>query len=645
MRAGLLREAGARAGPMLVVAGGVLTGVSLFAGGGSSYPPLVGIGGTAILVAGVALALVLWGVLLWPRLDRAGWVFVALLTALVVWTGITVWWSVVPDSSWESLNRGLVYLAFLVTGLLIGAAVVGAPRLVAVGLAALLAAVMVWALAGKVVPNLFPDGARVARLRDPIDYWNGLALLAVMALPLGLWLAVRREHIRPARVAGVLLLFVAGVTLLLTYSRGGVIVALIALGVFMWIFPQRLEALAALALAGPAAIAVAAWAFTEPGVSSDLQPYDVRLRDGLQFGIILVVVGAAVAVAAHQALSREERWRPRFRWQLPARRLAGGAAVALVVAVLVASGGNPVSWARDGWDELTNPVSTTGTGPSRYGDLNLNSRWTWWEEAWTLFTDRPLGGVGAGTFAVARRPIRTNTTYAVAPHNVALQFLAETGIVGFLLFAGAVAAAATGVVRTLRLLDERQAAAATALTLGALAYLLHALIDYDWDFLALTAPLMVVLGVLLAAGRSARPRPRSALWAATALLAVPALIFSLAAPWLSDRDVADAYGAVERDDPRAALDDADLARSLNPLSIDPLLAAAAAYEAIGDERSALDRYVDAVDLQPRNWRSWYELGQFELAIGFRDLGISHLKRSRELDPLGPANEVLVSLGE
>jgi hypothetical protein len=630
---------------MLAVAGGVLIAVSLFAGGGSSYGPLVGIGGLAILVVGVALAIVLLGALPSPHLDRAGWIFVALLTALVVWTGITVWWSVVPDSSWEYLNRGLVYLAFLVAGLLLGAAVVGAPRLAAAGLAALFAAVMVWALAGKVVPNLFPDGARVARLRDPIDYWNGLALLAAMALPLGLWLAVRRDHIRSARVAAVLLLFVAGVTLLLTYSRGGVIVALIAVGAFVAIVPQRLEALAALALAVPAAIVVGAWAFTQPGVSSDLQPYDVRLRDGLQFGIVLVLVGAVVAVAAHQVLAREERWRPRFRWQLARRHLAVAAAAVLVVAVLAVSGGNPVSWARDGWDELTNPASTTGTGPGRYGDLNLNSRWTWWEEAWTLFTDQPLGGVGAGTFAVARRPIRTNTTYAVAPHNVALQFLAETGIVGFLLFAGAVAAAAMGVVRTLRLLDERQAAAATALALGVLAYLLHALIDYDWDFLALTAPVMVVLGVLLAAGRSARSRPRSALWAVLAVLAVPALIFSLAAPWLSDRYVADAYAAVERHDPVAAVDDADLARSLNPLSIDPLLAEAAAYEAIGDERIALDRYVDAVDLQPRNWRSWYELGQFELAIGFRDLGIRHLKRSRELDPLGPANDVLVTMGE
>jgi hypothetical protein len=642
MRAGLLRGAGARAAPLLLAAGGLVTGLALFGGGGSSYSPLVGIGGAAIVVAAATLALGWWGVFRRPRLDLAGWAFVAALGALVVWIGLSVWWSVAPDSSWEYLNRGFVYLGFLVIGLFIGAAVPGAPRAVAGGLAVLLAAVMAWALAGKVVPNLFPDGARIARLRDPIDYWNGLALLAAMALPLALWLVVRREHVRAVRVAGVVLLYALSVTLLLTYSRGGVVVVLVTLAAFMVICAQRLETLAALALAVPAAILVAAWAFTEPGISSDLQPYDVRLRDGIQFGVVLLVVGGAVGVAAHEALVREDRWRARFRWKLSGRRLAAGAAVALLVVVLGASGGNPVAWVEDGWREFTNPTSGAGSGPERFRELNLNSRWTWWEEAWTLFTDHPVGGVGAGTFAVARRTIRTNTTYAIAPHNVGLQFLAETGVIGFLLLAGAVAAAGAGVVASIRRLEDAQAAAAGALSVGLLAYLLHALIDYDWDFVALTAPVMVVLGVLLAAGRASSPPVRLPVWALSSLLAAPVLLFSLAAPWLADRKAADAYAAIARMEPHNAVDDADRARTLNPLSIHPLLASAAAYEALGDERAALARYVEAVDLQPRNWQTWYELGRFELSIGFRDLALRHLTRSRELDPLGPANDLLAA---
>ncbi len=315
-----------------------------------------------------------------------------------------------------------------------------------------------------------------------------------------------------------------------------------------------------------------------------------------------------------------------------------------MVAVVAASGGHPVGWLRDGFREFTNPVSAAGSAPGRFGSFSSNSRWTWWKEAWQLFEDKPLDGTGAATFAIARRPIRENTTFATEPHNIGLQFLAETGLVGFLLAGGATAAAILGVLAAIRRLAGDESAAATALAVAALAYLLHALVDYDWDFLALTAPLLVVLGVLLAAGVPPRRRSRSILWAAATIVAATAVLFSLAAPWLASRRVDAAFAALRRDDPQAALDRAESAHSLNPLAIEPLLAIAAAEEAAGRNRAALERYVEAVELQPKNWRTWYELGQFELDKGNRDSGILHLQRARDLDPLGPANDLLLQLG-
>lgn len=638
---------GARTTPVataLVVAAGFLSVFALFAANGSAYGPLVWIGGAGIAVAGAGAGLVLWGLLPWPRLDRTALAFVALLAAFVIWTGLTVLWSVTPDLSWEYVNRGIVYLAFALVGLLIGTAMPRAVPAVAAGLTLLVAAVLVWALAGKVVPDLFPDGERIARLRDPIGYWNGLALLAAIALPLALWVAVRREHPRPARAAAVLLLFVATVTLLLTYSRGGVVVALVLVAVYLAIVPQRVEAIAALALSLPAAIVVSAWAFSQPGLVDDRQPYDDRLRAGVLLGVVLVVVGGAVAAAAQFVLAREDRLRPRVRWELSVSRLAAGAAAALVVVVLAASGGHPIDWVRDGFREFANPVSAAGSDPTRLGSLNSNSRWTWWKEAWQLFEDEPIGGTGAASFAVARRPIRVNTTFAIEPHNIALQFLSETGIVGFFLFTGVAAAAAAGVVTAIRRLPALEAAAASALAVAVLGYLLHALIDYDWDFIALTAPVMLVLGILLAAGRVPRPRAPAPLWAVAPVLVAAAAMFSLAAPWVAARDVDDAYAAIEDGQTGEALTQARRARRLNPVSIEPLLALAAAEEARGSRAAALERYVQAVELQPLNWQSWYELGRFELGVGLRGPGLRHLRRARELDPLGPANDLLVALG-
>jgi hypothetical protein len=315
-----------------------------------------------------------------------------------------------------------------------------------------------------------------------------------------------------------------------------------------------------------------------------------------------------------------------------------------VVAVLAASGGHPVDWVRDGAREFTNPVSTAGGDPTRLASLSSNSRWTWWKETWTIARDYPLGGAGAGSFAVARRPIRVNTTHTLEPHNIALQFLAETGIVGLLLFAGAVGAAAVAVVSSVRRVAGSEQAAAQALGVGLLAYLLHALLDYDWDFVALTGPIMLVLGVLLATGRNSRPRNRSPVWAAGTVLVAGVLVFSLVSPWLASRAVAGAYEAVEQGEIGDALDDSRRARALNPLAIEPLFATAVAEEGRGDDPAALERYVEAVELQPRNWRTWFELGRYELGTGRQEAGIRHLQQSRELDPLGPANDLLRQRG-
>jgi hypothetical protein len=152
MQAGLPRGAGAPTGPLLLLGSGLLAALALFAGDGSSYSPLVGIGGLALVAAGAGLALAFWGVIPLPRLAGPALGFGVCFAALVGWIGLSVMWSVAPDLSWEYANRALVYLAFLSIGLVIGA---WRPplRWVAAGAGLLSAAVVGWALAGKVIPD------------------------------------------------------------------------------------------------------------------------------------------------------------------------------------------------------------------------------------------------------------------------------------------------------------------------------------------------------------------------------------------------------------------------------------------------------------------------------------------------------------
>src|SRR5206468_2532805 len=117
-----------------------------------------------------------------------------------------------------------------------------ATRAAAAGLAALLGLVLAYALLAKGIPSLYPDYGRLARLRSPVGYWNALALLGDMALVLGLWRAARR------RVDGALLVFAGVLVVLLAYSRGGVVVGVIAAAAWLALDARRLDSLTALAI-------------------------------------------------------------------------------------------------------------------------------------------------------------------------------------------------------------------------------------------------------------------------------------------------------------------------------------------------------------------------------------------------------------
>jgi hypothetical protein len=626
---------------IVLAASAALLGLSVFAGGGADDARLVSVGAASVVVAALGVVWILLGRAPAPRVGSDGAALVALVVAYVAWGGLSIAWSIDGERSWDVLDRGLVYVALLVVGVLAGAASRRSPSLAAGALGVVLGAAVLWALLGKVVPPLGPDPERSARLRAPVGYWNALALLVAMALPVWLWAAAERRHAVALRLGACALLVASFAALLLTTSRGGLLVSAVAVGAWLLLARTRLEGAVALLLAAPAGCVVGAVGLALDGVSEP----GVRDRGaaGAAFGLALVVVCAAVAVAAAWLIREEGR-----RELSPERRRARGRAVALVAAALALLVllvgtiriGNPVAWAGDRVDEFRNPTTLNlGQGPARIVSFSSNHRWTWWNESWDLFRADPWSGSGAGTFELARKPIRQDTQAPIAPHEIGLQALAETGIVGFVLLAGAVAAAAWVVVRALRRLDgERPAAVALAAAL--VAYLAHSLIDMGWEYLAATAPALLALGVLVSAGREPgerfEPRPLAA--AATAAVALTVLA-SLALPWLAERKVEDAYEAFDRGDAVGAARAASDARDLNPLALEPLLVQALAAEVAGADDAALRLYREAIDLQPRNGDTHFQLGLYQLET-LREPCVAYdaLNDAYTLDPRGPAGE-------
>jgi hypothetical protein len=555
-----------------------LTGLALFFGGGSGDGSLWWLG-TAAAVA-ILVALATRGV---PR----GLLALLPLALLVGWLALSISWSWLPDRSWDYADRGLAYLLFAILGLWLA----GRRRELALGLCVLLGAVATWALAAKVFPPLYDYGPpEPTRLRAPVGLWNQLALLGDIALPLALW---RR------RVAGTLLAYTWLVALVLTYSRGGLATAIVVVAVYLALADERLDRGAVLVAAALPAGVVAGIAFALPGVTSDGQSNSTRWHDGLIFGAALVL-GAGAAVLLTRA--------PRPRDTPALRRVliaAGALAVVAVVALAVVKGG---SFGNN---------TQVGNSSSRLGSSSSNFRTVWWHQAIDAWRLQKLEGIGAGSFQLANLRFRDSyLDVTTEPHSLPLQFLSETGIVGFALFVAAVGFLLRG--------SWGRHGPELALALALPAYLLHSLIDIDWDFLAVSGPVFLIAGALVGGVPLRRFPPFGVLAAAGAALFVGVV---LVLPWLGERWANDALGA----SPATAVRLADRANSVDPLLVEPLWAKALAAEEQGQPRRAFGFYVDAVRRQPKNPETWRAAGQYAFTLQCWRSAYTYLERFTELD--------------
>ncbi len=274
------------------------------------------------------------------------------------------------------------------------------------------------------------------------------------------------------------LAYAAVVAVLLAASRAGVAAAVLGIVLWLWLRRDRVEAALLVLVATVPAALVAGWAFTRPALVEDGASHANRVSDGAWFGLLLVV-GAALVAAGARELAR--RPLPPARRRQAARFLRGLAfAVAFVTVVgLVANAGRIADEFRG--EEVRND-------PGRFASLSSNNRLAWWGEARDIFVAHPLAGAGANTFEVARKRYRDLASSVTQPHSVPLQFLAGTGLVGLALLLGLVAAAAAAAVGAVRRLEGTERDAGAALAVALALWLVHALVDYDWDFVAVTGP-------------------------------------------------------------------------------------------------------------------------------------------------------------
>ena len=171
------------------------------------------------------------------------------------------------------------------------------------------------------------------------------------------------------------------------------------------------------------------------------------------------------------------------------------------------------------------PVGNSG---GRFGSGSSNFRWAWWQQAWRRLAARArLAGTGAGSFhltnlryrdSLPRHDDRAAQPAAAVPDSRP----ASSGSRCSSLAVRRPAAAGAG------------AAAATSSRSRCFlpAFLVHSLVDVDWDFAAVSAPAFLAAGAL--AGRPAAAR-RVAVRGRSPRRVSPLLAFGAAAPAVARR--------------------------------------------------------------------------------------------------------------
>jgi tetratricopeptide (TPR) repeat protein len=184
-----------------------------------------------------------------------------------------------------------------------------------------------------------------------------------------------------------------------------------------------------------------------------------------------------------------------------------------------------------------------------------------------------------------------------------------------------------------------------ALAAGAAAWLAHALVDMPWEYVAATMPMLFGLGILVTAGRPGPVREQSSWSAAAVPLALGvALVGSLAFPWLAEHRLDSSLDALAQGRYAAAIEAARDARTLDPLSVEPLELEGTAYEITGRLAAAQAAYERAVRLQPENGEAWYQLGRFHYESRCDPkTALLYLDRSWHLDPLSIDNNALLDV--
>jgi hypothetical protein len=581
------------------------------------------------------------------------------LICLVAYTALSflsILWASAPGEAWEGANRTLLYLmvfALFVLWPRRGASAVLLVGLWTVAMVVLAAyvAVRLDTSSSKSIQALFSG----ERLSYPAGYPNATAAQWLMAFWPALLLA-RGEYL-PWALRGLLgggAVVLADVALL-SQSRGSLYATSIMIVLVFGLVPRRLRTFA---VAIPITLGIGATA-----------PFVLRVGDRLGNGqnpsaaahtAVAAIFLAALLVALGAAIDSRRSVSPRLVTGL--RHGLTIAALATLIAILagglVAAGNrNPITLARHGWESFEGGYSTTTSGNRLVSGLGSN-RYDFYRVALDEFLGHPVLGIGVDNFKQQYLKQGHSDETPSYPHSVELRTLSQTGLLGALLAVVGLGAALMAGWRAMRLAGDVLGATVAAAALGGFAYwVVHGSFDWFFEFAGLAGPAFALLGIacsLAPAPRSRAPRTGAAVGDASvggssrarekALsrifglsligLLTLAIVASLAAPWLSEREIQKAASTWPKA-PLPAYSRLDDAAALNPLGDRAYLVAGSIALRFGDLTRAARQFKLALKRVPDDAYAALEVGAIASESGQRARSVKLLERALLLNPRDP----------
>ena len=601
----------------------------------------IGIAAWWALAVGVAFKL-------WPgtRPPHTAIVSCAALAALAILTLLSTGWADSGEKAFLEFTRVLMYVGVLA----LVAVAVRARHAAAVsdGLALGIVGVVVAALAsrfwwGDIGPGAPPSFFPVqTRLHYPVNYWNGLAILAGMALPLLLRAAVAQ---RPPILRAIALVPVPAITatVYLTSSRGGAAAAIVGVLVFLALTSRRTSALVATGIGAAGAIGVVEVLLARDDLVNGPLSAPAVASQGESAALLIALLGA-LCVALYWAWCRFADWELR----LPRAAQAGLAAAAALVAIVGIAAFDPAGK----FEDFKRPPAETTYAEGDFTRSHLLSststgRWQLWASAVDEWETKPALGRGAGSYQSWWTEHADFPLFVRDAHNLWLEMLGELGVAGFVLIVLAFGAGFAAALWRLRRAGSARPLIA-GLTGVLAAFVLAAAIDWMWELTIVGLVAVVALGMLV--GLATRPTgepapaqaapsdkpPRGELLTRTlrtgAVALALAAVMCITVPMLAQERLEQSQAAAERDDVSQALDDAERARSLQPWASSPYLQMALIQEQADNLRQANRHIEDALERDSRDWSTWLVAARIQTKAGSIRQGRRSLRRAQALNP-------------